>query len=304
MDALLERDVRLSTESKYKNLYDWWLTDTDEENPNPGDIWIPFDHNLWFTAANLELHTIVSTAREWGINEAKPPPVYQKSVISGKLISGICRDGYIQDKVRFSMFGTSRELDDIHVSIYEVEEGEAECCKLYATPSFEYEGDEFQSMVTSDHCGFDVRISKHKLDSLTSLIKSKSVARIELRVSCVEGIYSNWSPTIVTRTAKVLSRDHRVLNKEAVTFEVPCTGKVQEFELTFSAKQDLYGLQFDNDEAQDFDTLVRESPLANEHRYIEENKSARSLEPLIKEIRIVKLLLWAMLVALVLMLLR
>ena len=308
MDLILERKVRVSTDSKLKNLYVWSITEVDDNDTKVSDDWIPFHWSLWFTATSVEVKTEISSGDELQDEvdlDNNKPFVSEKKFINGKLISGIPHDGgYVEDQVEYSMFGTTRLISEIYITIREAEEEEGENCTLLAIPSYEFESYDFQTSSQPDYMGFAIRIAKKKLNKLMSLVESKTVANIQLRVGFVDGIYTHWTPTTFARTAKVLSSEHSIENKEVVEFKVPCTGRVGEFDLTFTSKQDLVQVQEDEgaDQVNELDQLALDSSAMNEHKIFKETKLTKDLETITKEIRSVKFLLGAVLIILTLML--
>lgn len=308
MDYLLERKIKVSTESEFKSLYKWSLIELDENNVKTNGDWVPFTWSLWFTATNIEVHTKLSIEdsrkNEEDIDNKKSTST-QIKYISGKLVSGFVRDGSeLQDKVRYSMFGTSRIVTEFNLSIKEANDDEIEGCTLYAFPSYESEGAEFQTEIEPDYIGFDVRVSKNKLSELISLIESKAVNNVGLHVSGVDGIFSHWTPTIVTSTAKVLSRNCDIVNKEEVDIEIPYVGNVREFNLTFSAKKELYKLAQDDDSFDAYASSVTPQSVNNDWRSTDEADFLKNFRPLAKEIKSVKTLLWFVFGAVVFILLR
>lgn len=308
MDYLLERKIKVSTESEFEILYKWSLIEVDDNNVKTNGDWVPFTWRLWFTATSVGVHTKLSIEdnqkNEEDIDKHKSTSA-QIKCISGKLVSGYVRDGSeLQGKVRYSMFGTSRIVTEFNLSIKEADEDEIEGCTLYAFPSYKFEGAELQTEIEPDCIGFDVRVSKNKLSELVSLIESKAVNNVGLNVSGVDGIYSHWTPTIVTSTAKVLSRDHDVVNKEDVDIEIPYVWNVREFNLTFSSKKELYKLAQGDDSYDAHASSVTPEPVNNDWRGSDERDFLKNFSPLTKEIKSVKTLLWFVLGAVVFTLLR
>jgi hypothetical protein len=308
MDYLLERKIKVSTESEFKSLYKWSLTEVDDNDVKANGDWVPFTWSLWFTAKSVEVHTRLSIEdkrkNEEDTDKTKSTSS-QNKIISCKLVSGYVRDGSeLQDKVRYSMFGTSRLITEFNLSIKEAGEDEIEGCTLYAIPSYESEGAEFQTEIEPDYIGFDVRVSKNKLSELISLIESKAVNNVGFYASGVDGIYSHWTPTIVTSTAKVLSRDCDVLNKSEIDLEIPYVGKVREFNLTFSSKKELYKLEQDDNNYDAYASAVMPEPVNNDWSGGDERDFLKHFRPIAKEIKSVKTLLWFVLGAVVFTLLR
>lgn len=308
MDYLLERKIRVSTESEYKSLYKWSINEVDDNDVKVSGDWVPFSWSLWFTAKSVEVHTKLSIGDRLQIEDDsdtnESAPSLSKFIV-GTLVSGYLREGNeLQDGVRFSMFGTSRTVTEFNLSVKQVGEDEIEGCALYAFPSYESEGVEFQTEIEPDYIGFEVRVSKDKLSELISLIESKAVSNVGLYVSGVDGIYSHWTPTIVTSTAKVLSRSCDVVNKEEVGIEIPYVGKVREFNLTFSSKKELYKLPQDNDSFETYAESVASESVANNWNGNEDKGPLRLFGSITKEIKGVKTLLWFVLGAVVVTLLR
>lgn len=298
MDYLLERKIRVSTESEYKSLYKWSLFEVDDNGIKTNGDWVPFHWSLWFTAKSVEVHTRLSIEKEQqdkvDVDKSKTT-ASQKKFISGTFISGCMSDDIDQDnQVRYAIFGTSRVVTEFNLTIKEADEEEGEGCALYALASYESEGATFQMEIEPDYIGFDVCVSKDRLNELINLIETKAVSNIGFYVSGVDGFYSHWTPTIVTSTIKVLSRNCDIVNKEEVNLKIPYVGKVREFNLTFSSKAQLYRVQGDGDNVYNNGALIPETVNNTRHDGVE-SAFTKGVVGITKDIKGIKLVLWLIL---------
>lgn len=110
---------------------------------------------------------------------------------------------------------------------------------MTAIPSYSMELD-FRNEIQDDFVGFDVTLNKERFSELVRLLEEKSVDSVWLRVSRVSGIYSEWSPSISTRFAKILSNSHEVEGIKEDSFQPKVVENVGEFELNFATLNKLH----------------------------------------------------------------
>ncbi len=312
MDYLLERKIRVSADSEYENLYSWSLYEVDDKGVKIDGDWVPFAWSQSFTAKNIELHKRLSIEEETDDKDTDADADERKyvsttkRVISGTLVSGFVRNGRdIEDQVRYSLFGTSRQVTEFHLTINEVEKGGKESCTLLAIPSYESEGKIMLTETEPDYIGFDVYLDQDRFNCLVSLIEKKAITNLSLLVSRVYGIYSHWTPTIATSTAKVLSKDCDIENVgDANNIKIPYVGKVSAFHVSFSSKTHLYQSQRDDDVDQDYGSPGILESLQNVRSSFDDAALGRELRSLMNEVKGVKVLLWLIVAALLLALLK
>jgi hypothetical protein len=101
-------------------------------------------------------------------------------------------------------------INEFSVSIRESKTVEDEYCLLTAIPSYETEGINFESVIEKDFLGIDFSLGVEKFNELVRLIENKSIDSLEFSMSSVAGFYAEWTPTISTRSAKILTVDNPV----------------------------------------------------------------------------------------------
>jgi len=312
MDYLLDRKTRVNTDSEFNSLYRWSLSEFDDEGAKIDGDWVPFTWSQWFTATSLNLDKYLSIENE---NEVGNDDTQlgdracvssTKSVISGMLVSGYTRDGcHLEDQVRYSLFGTSRHVTEFHLTINQIDKGGKESCTLFAIPSYAFEGKTMRTEIEPDYIGFDVNMDRENFQHLASLIEAKAITSVSLLVRGVYGVYSHWTPTIVTSAAKVLSKDCNIENaEEASNITIPYVGEVREFQMSVSSKTLLYNLQQSKSANEDYeDRVILDRPLDSRGSF-DDQAFGRELCSLKEEAKGLKFLLWLIVGVLILALLK
>jgi hypothetical protein len=294
MEYLFERKVKINREPKYKNLYSWCLNEFDDNGNLIGQDLVPFSWGFWFTGTSLQVSTKLDVERDFSSNKSIAST--SKTII-GKFYSGVCFDGEnLVDEVVFSMFGTGRTLKEFYVSISEAKSDDEEVCWLTAIPSYESEGAEFQSEIEKDYAGFQICIHSEKFNELVKLVESRSLSSVNFRVKGVDGVYAQWTPTIKTYSAKILTSDNVVEGIGESEFECPIVSKVEEFSINFNSqvslnlKQNLLGTDLSNAFEYKISDNSEDKKLNNDQEINQPNLI--SLQPIIKVVKSLKVVLW------------
>ena len=303
MDYLLERKVKINTEPEYKSLYSWCLNEFDDNDKLIGHDLIPFAWRFWFTGTSLQVTTKLEVERD---SEADKSKASTTKTIRGKFYSGICFDGKnLADEVGFSIIGTSRTIKEFSVSINEIKSDKEEICWFTAIPSYVSEGAEFQKEIEKDYAGFDIHIHAEKFNELVKLVETRSLNSVSFSVKGVDGVYAPWTPTITTYVAKILTHDNVIDGIDATKIECPTASKVEEFSINFnsqislSLKQNLpsidFSKAFDDDIEDDFenDKLYTNQPNIS--------PNIVNLQPLIQVVKSLKIAMWFVFGALLLL---
>jgi hypothetical protein len=235
VDYRLERKIAVNYETQYNNLYKWCLNEYDESNNKLSADLVPWAWSFYFTGSTLKVVKSVSINSSTKSDDVVTSEVTQQTRIVGVLHSGFCRDAKnLIDDVRFSMFGTARSIKDFQLCICQAEDGQAEACELVAIPSYETEID-FSNEIQADFVSFEVTLNKDRFEELVRLLEHKLVDSLWLRVSSVLGVYSEWSPSISTHSAKILSKYHVIEGIDENNFKPKVNGRVGDFELNFTS---------------------------------------------------------------------
>jgi hypothetical protein len=311
MDYKLERKVGINYETKHKSLYEWCLSEYDDSGKQIGSDQIPWPWNFYFIGSSFKVVNYVSIENESDDDGRETSTVKHHTRIVGILHSGCCRDGEnLTDDVNFSMFGTGRTVKDFQICIYQAKDNETESCSLTAIPSYETEID-FRDEVQDDFVGFDVTLHKEKFTEFVRLLEQRSVDSVLLRVGKVAGIFSEWSPSISTYKAKILSRMHKIDGMIDGKFKPQSVGDVGEFELNFVTLNKLYVKQsfppFNVEKAFEnpvIDEWVEEPSLQSASDSQEHERFASSMALAVKLIGSLKTPLWCIFAVLVLLLMK
>jgi len=306
MNYLLERKVKINTKPENKSLYSWCLNEFDDNDKVVGRDFIPFKWLFWFTGTSLQVTTKLEVERDLETDKSKSSTT---KTIRGKFYSGICFDGKnLVDEVVFSIFGTTRTIKEFSVSISEVTSDEDEVCWFTAIPSYELEDAEFQNEIKNDYAGFNIYINSEKFNELVKLVESRSLNSVSFSVKGVDGLYAQWTPTITTSTAKILTSDNVIEGIDATKVECPTSSKVDEFSINFCSqtslnlKQNLpsidFSKAFDDNFEDDFEIENPENSQTNTPPNIV------NLQPLIQVIKSLKFAMWFVFAALIFLLLK
>ncbi len=306
MEYLLERKVKINREPEFKSLYNWCLNEIDDNNKVIGRDLIPFAWRFWFTGTSLQVKTALTVERDFETDKSKAAT---SKTISGIFYSGVCFDGKnLRDEVDFSMFGTARTIKEFNVSISEAQSENEEVCWFTAFPSYESEDAEFRKVIENDYAGFDVYVHPEKFKELVQLVESRTINSVSLSVKNVDGVYAEWTPTIKTYSAKLLTSDIVIEGVGDTKFEGSKVSKVQEFNIYFNSqssltlKQNLPSIEFSKAFDSDLDDEFEEDKPHSFHSGIVQ-KSIDTY-PLIQTINNLKVVLWFVFAALIFLLLK
>ena len=307
MEYLQERKIKINRVTEHKNLYSWCLNEFDEKNTSiqKKDL-IPFNWRFWFTGTSLQLSNKLTVIRD---GKTDTSDASKSKSIYCNFYSGICLDGenLIRD-VSFSIFGTARRIYEFNVTIDELRDSTAEeVCWFNAFPSYVSEGDDFQKEIEPDYAGFSIQLKSEKFNELVKLIENRAIDSVRLSVSKIDGVYAEWTPTITTQYAKILTANNIVDDVNLQDFEGTTVGKVGEFDISFSThsklniKQDSrpmdFNAKFFNDEDEP------EKSFFNTPKIIPNNNDA-NLFQIIKLFNSLKIAVWLIFAALLLILLK
>jgi len=315
MDYLLDKKIKYKSESEFKSLYTWSLSEESKTGTFDSND-IPWPWSFHFTVSSLTVSrgfTVTGAEGESVGWDGKPTPakgieIDDRIVIGGDLYSGGgWRDEDFIHATRFSMFGTDRIIRKFDLRILPTDNDSVHC-SLWGCPSYNYEID-FRNDVTEDTVVVNIFLNKDRFNEFVRLIESKQVDMASVRLSRVSGFYSAWSPDISTSYVKVLTRDQVIEGLEGHDFEPPKLGEVGECEITFQSIQNLkakrdqvdFYKQFDEYEA---DSMAESQPMTGSDLYQQKTHENFGKEQQMvfftKLINGIKLPLWLIFLALVL----
>jgi hypothetical protein len=238
----LDRTVVLKPETETPRLYKWSLNEVDQNDQPIGRDLIPWHYGLQFEVTELSLLSCSSSnePKPFQIDEYDGPCVRQKLYISAKL-----RPAFDQSRPRthYSMFGTSRSQVDFVLNIQKLEEGESdEYCLSSGGVGFTTEID-FYNNTYDDFVELYLYVHSDTFDFYSNMIVSGAVDSGLLRISKVEGFYSDWSPSIYTGDVKILTSDsaHVVQRPVDCDIDPPRLGKVGEVRFHLQKRLQIVG---------------------------------------------------------------
>ena len=249
MDFHLNRKVALSQESKYESLYKWSLQEQDDDGKQLGQDQVPWHWSMVFTATEmvlneelkLEIETPLFSKQRSGENENCAEEKITTEVRDR--IRAELRPGYFADPdsgARYSMFGTDRAIKSFQLWIYKREdETKPERCYAWGSLSYTTEID-FRNETADDTLQFYLHVSAERFAQYVEMVRKYPASVMALRLGRVDGLYSEWSPSISTDRIKVLTnlKDHQLAIPEGCAITPPTLGRIGEFSITFVTRRD------------------------------------------------------------------
>lgn len=205
MEHHVDRRVVLSQGSEFKNLYAWSLQEFDADGNKIGRDQIPWGWTLYFVATELTLSDTLSIKPDYRTDDEDKTEINERQFIRAKLLP---RDRWDRGgfyNTAYSMFGTGRTISAFELYIEQLEgEGQQERCTAWGCVSYTSEVDFFDE-TTDDTIIFYLYVNAETFSRYAAKIAASEVNEATLRVSHVDGFYSEWSPAISTRDVKVLT---------------------------------------------------------------------------------------------------
>jgi hypothetical protein len=302
MEYLLEKKVIINRNTKHKSLYSWCLNEQEENSSKAKIDLIPFEWRFWFTGTKLKLSNNLRIKLN---NETEHHETEKKKTIYGVFKSGAIREnGNFTDIVEFSILGTSRTISEFSLTINEATDSSGETCWLNAFPSYVSEDAEFRELIEPDYAGFDISISTEKFNELVNLIEHRSIDSIRFSAKDISGIYAEWTPTIKTRTAKILTSNNTIEGVDLNDFEGTHVGKVGEFDITFFTKASLNIKEFSTPFEFENEFGMEELDYDTSENFQKNINSKEATQKIIQAIKSLKTVLWLIFFTLLLIFLK
>lgn len=268
LDYELDLKVSLETDTEYQSLYKWCLKEKKENGDQAGRDLIPFRWSTTFHSTSFGVQRSIASELSFRLDEEEeiePLKFSKEDVIFAKLACGYYDDDCWRGP-SIAMVGSDREILDISLRIQRIDNVQNEICRVWGSPAFESEID-YRSERMEDSVQITYYLEHEKFNSLFDLVSKNQVDRLTVRLSDVEGFYSDWSPSISTGFIKVLTRaeDHGLQVDEEWKKRIPTLGKVGQASLTvartFEAKMPVKSsdddtqnwLDDDKDDDDDYD---------------------------------------------------
>lgn len=230
MDYQLERKVVL-VESDAHQLYPWSLQELDEFGEQVGCDQVPCESaSLRFAAAELQADYSIHLGDHHGLGDEKIAETEQESQVIRGALKPV--------GVSYSLFGTSRALQQFDLRIIKTREGQDEGCELWSSPRYSVDMSPSPDIVTvEDAVGISMRLSPDRFDRLVELMRDRCVDSCEIVLEGPAGFYAAWSPGSPT-DIKILGDEQRqpVAVPESFASPVPRMGSVAAFGVTVSTR--------------------------------------------------------------------
>lgn len=237
MDYHVDREIRLSEDSQYKNLYSWSLQEFASDGKKIGLDQIPWSWSLYFTASELRHNKSIRLEGQNGPEgEVKKNKFAEESQsITAVLHSGVCGDGTCLERdTTFSMFGTGRQIDQFYLHIYKLENGDTnERCNLWGCLSYTTDVD-FHDETVDDTVAINLWLLPQRFEDLAEMVRSQGADVVRVRLGRVSGFYSEWSPSVSANSVKILcvGNEQNIVLQEGCDISPPRLGPVDDFEFS------------------------------------------------------------------------
>lgn len=257
MECDTDFTIKLTTDTKHSSLYKWCLQEFDVSGEQVGRDLIPWGWSLEFEATDLRYTYSFEkeSSDRYRLDEELEKAEQESTDTEFKVFEGILAtlvpaEGRFR-RTSYSMMGTDREINDIHLHI---EKAETDSCRLWGTVSYTFELD-FRYETVDDFIDIHLCLTPDKFDQLAHMINSGAADGATLRLSGVRGFYSDWSPEISTDFIKVLTpaeSDHMVETQENADIDPPRLGTVGDFRFSLNGNQRLKGAGGEGTDAVDY----------------------------------------------------
>lgn len=264
MEYHIDRRVILSTESEYKNLYSWSLQELDAEGQKIHRGQIPWAWALYFTATELALSDALAIESCYRSEDESQNTVRERMNIRAKLTPGDPSDRRRFRSTSYSMFGTDRTISSFELFIEKIDgDEEREQCTAWGSVSYTFDAD-LEDETTDDSVVFHLYVRPETFARYAARVSASEVDEVVLRLSGVDGFYSDWSPSISADEIKVLTSYEEQVVEVPGGCEIvpPRLGKVGEAELCIRSISKLEGIP---------------SPAADENEWLEERELAEAV---------------------------
>jgi hypothetical protein len=226
LESHLDSKIVLSEDSKYRNLYSWFLLESGDNAVKSDRCQVPWEWTLYFTLADIILSSSFSIESSDGKSTTR-------ETIEAKLVPNDARNTHFRDDTAYSMLGTNRLIKDFRLHIREVSEGGEENCSVWGCVSYTAEVD-FRDVRSDDIVIFYLWVTRERFDQYAQVIRYNAITHGLFKVGRVAGFYSEWSPAVSTSSVKVLTADKNfqpVEMPDGCLIDPPRLRKVGEFEL-------------------------------------------------------------------------
>lgn len=230
MDYILDKKIRFNSK-KEKTLYAWSLDELGNQEKDHKKDLIPYRFSIHFDVKALRVVRTSGAKDKYSDGEVSLQSDNRVS-IHGNLTSSY-RPHLDSRQTSFYMFGTDRQIDSISLTVENLgNNSDFEACVLWASPSYKSEID-WREFTEPDHISVTIALKAEQFENFVRMIELGCVGDSHLLISQVDGFYAPWSPSISTRSIKVLTEYHEVEGEIDLDKPLPIIGNVGEFSLTF-----------------------------------------------------------------------
>jgi hypothetical protein len=277
MEYNVDRELRLNTNPKYKNLYQWAIYEVDRTGKQVTEDLVPWGWPLHFSATSCALFEATEQGDEtvFDGDQTEGMPINKKLKKSRKILAQLiphARTGMYWPKGRsteYSMFGTSRMIKEFLLEIHPLDDPSTKERHM-ALGIVSWTDPEFPEVNHGDLLQFYVMLDQSDFDLLARRVSSGEVDDMFLIVGSVEGFYSRWEPEDTTTDfIKVLARDKTAQVLPALsgsTAQPWRLGKIGNVELRVNRRLEIGRRELPIEDEDCHLPEVRESPISMPHQ--------------------------------------
>ena len=227
MNSEIQRRILLEQRRVSEGSHPWSLKEIGLDDTRYIERWVPSRGSYYFTASSIALSTSLSTDSA----EKASGQNYLDEIIGARLYPGIVKQGSLQNKYRFSTFGTNHTVEMFQFYL-KADKGDETADKCF----IRYLGDQDQAWVEGINFEIHLSLPVERFNIFRQMIMGKAVDTFELILSGVSGFYKDEFS--IGEARKLLTNDVRKTittegdNNGNQEFNPEDTGKVQEWDIT------------------------------------------------------------------------
>lgn len=236
MEQLLKYALKLDTNPEYKSLYSWSIQEHDQSGRKIGRDFIPWPWSLYFRLEDITYAIAVNSIGSKYAPESELAHRNNTIKLAETYIGDAIPTEYEGQDTTYSLMGSDTKIKKFGFRIIKIADaGIEEQCRFWAFSGYTTDWD-FQKQTVPDSAGLEIYLTAEKFDQLRARLHVAEPSEIIVRLSEVDGFYSDWSPSIRTDMIKILV-EQKVEMPEGCEITPPSTGHVGEVDVFFKRNQ-------------------------------------------------------------------
>jgi hypothetical protein len=207
----LERTVHVKRDEDGASGLSWCLQEHDKEGNPVGERYVPWSWGVDFEIRDLSY--VLGT--KFRLSASDDFTLVDSIIGVCSLVSGPL------NRCQIGMFGTDRLLSGVSITVKAKESAERPELEAYGVPSYQAEDALGIERTDPDYLGFGVLLPPPQFQLLKDLLLKGLKVCGTFRPTDVWGLYSPWSPVVVTDRIKVLTTAHSIIGIDQFTPALP-----------------------------------------------------------------------------------